>query len=157
MWCTLHTYDRLGFLQDQCHIFSSRPNFVKHSCKIGPVERRMGPISGFGTSKVYNVSFIGKILTHLQKIYFYTMSFKCLEKFKVWFYIFTFFIVSPSFFYFLSICLLLFNYTFDMFLGIHLLKLNFCCSKFIFSRPDRSSQFLEHRLWRLGQKLQSNV
>jgi hypothetical protein len=43
-----------------------------------------------------------------------------------------------------------------MFLGIYLLKLNFCCSKFIFSRSNRSCELLEHRLWELGQKLQSS-
>jgi hypothetical protein len=60
----------------------------------------MGPISGFGPSKVFYVSFIGKILTYLDKFCSYRMNFKFLEIIQGLIILFSFFIVFFFFFFF---------------------------------------------------------
>jgi hypothetical protein len=142
MLCTLHTYKGLGFLLDQWHIFSLRPNFVKHSYKTGLVEGRMGPISGFGSSKVFCVSFIGKILTPLNKVYFYRMSFKCFEIIQGFIILFPLFIVFHSFIFHSSNYLIILVACFFV---IDIVNLKFCTSNFFISRrTDQIWELLEH-------------
>jgi hypothetical protein len=104
---------------------------VKHSYKTGLVEGRMGPISGFGSSKVFCVSFIGKILTPLNKVYFYRMSFKCFEIIQGFIILFPLFIVFHSFIFHSSNYLIILVACFFV---IDIVNLKFCTSNFFISR-----------------------